>query len=180
MRSQRRSDTSPLLAAAGLIALLALTGCGGSSSKSTATTATATAPAHSTTKPLSQAQHDRLAKAGQELVSATTLFQSKLNRCAGRKRAEACVRRAARPAEVVVRDTRTTLTTLKAKTDGSCADSISAVGEQLSSLREDLGSLTQSTQQGDFTVATRLGADVQLGLRSFAGQSTLAQQACAG
>lgn len=179
MRFARGYDTSPLLATLVVIALLALAGCGGSSSKAkTAPAPTTAAPA--TKKPLDQAQRDRLAKASQGFVSATSLFQSKLNQCAGSKHSAACVRKAARPAEAVLRKTRRTLAALTAQTDGSCADSLGTVGDQLSSVSEDLGSLTQSTQKGDFKVATRLGAGVQTGLRSFAGQSTLAQTACAG
>jgi hypothetical protein len=178
MRFARGFDTSPLLAALAMIALLALAGCGGSSSKSKTTATTPPPPA--TTKPLDLAQRDSLTQATQKFVSAAVLFQSKINGCASNKTPAACVRKAARPAEKVARNTRRTITTLHSKTDGPCASGLTTVSDQLTSVTEDLGSLTQSTQKGDFKVATRLGTNVQSGLRSFAGQSTLAQQACTG
>lgn len=178
MRFACRCDISALVAAPAAIALLAFAGCGGSSPDSK--TATATTPPPATTKPLDQAQRDSLATASQEFVSSASVFQAKLNGCAADTHPAACVREAARPAEAVLRKTRRTLRALTATTDGSCADSLGSVGDQLSSVAEDLGSLTQSTQKGDFKAAPRLGASVQSGLRSYAGQSTLAQTACAG
>jgi hypothetical protein len=177
MRFAREFDRLPLLAALAMLALVALAGCGGSSSKPKPPTATAP-PA--TTKPLSVSQRDELRNTSKKFVDVTALFQSKVNRCPANKRPAACVRKAARPAEATLRSTRTTLNSLTAKTDGLCADTLDSVGEQLSSLREDLSSLTVSTQKGDFRVATRLGTNVQSGLRTFAAQSTQAQQACSG
>lgn len=171
-----------LCAALAVFALLALAGCGSSSSKSSSATATATATTTATSgKPtqLPQSRLDRLDRAVQSILSATTLFQSKLTRCVPQQARKSCVKRTARPAEAAVARSRKTIDTLAQRTGGTCSLSIQALSDRLSTLTEDLRAVTIAANDGDVGSFTKVGAGVQGDLRAFAAASQDSQKSCA-
>ncbi|MEA2156930.1 MAG: hypothetical protein QOE11_3070 [Solirubrobacteraceae bacterium] len=172
-----RRQSPTIIAVLVLMCLQALSGCGGSSSKP-ATTTTATAAVAE--KPLDQSQRDRVDRVDQRVISSASLFLSKINRCAARKRRKACVKSAIAPAERAVRNARATLVALKAAAGGQCADALSTVKDKITDVTDVLGPMAQATQTGDVAVSTRLGANAQTELRSFAALSLSAQTVCTG
>jgi hypothetical protein len=171
-----------LWAALAVIATLALAGCGGSSSKPAATTATATTATTADGKParLEQPQQARADRAVKRIISAITLFQSKLNSCVPAKETrKACVVRVVRPAERAVNSSRKTIDKLSEATGGGCSTVIQALSDRLDTLTEDLRAETLAAQQGDIAAYTQVGAGVQQDLRAFAAASQEVQKTCA-
>jgi hypothetical protein len=161
-----------LSVALAVIATVAVAGCGGSNDTKTATT-----PGKPTA--LTRAQADRLDKGTQDVVSAVPLFRSKIGRCVARKRGRgSCVRTAVGPAEASVAGSRKEIDTLKEQVGGGCANALSAARERLTTLTDDLSSMTQSALQGSFRTVTRVGANVQSDLAAFAQTATASRQSC--
>jgi hypothetical protein len=166
-----------------VIATLVAAGCGGSSDKpAVATATTATTPSTVDGKParLSTAQQARADRAVTRILSAITLYQSKLNACVPDKtKRKACVKRVVRPAERVVASAHKTLNALGKATGGGCSNAVQALSDQLDSLTEDLRAETVAASSGDAGAFTQVGAGVQQDLRTFAAASQEVPKTCA-
>ena len=161
-------------AAIAVAALLATVGCGhGSPASGGASSSSDPAGSGGT-------QAARLDRNAQHFVNATGVYLTKLNRCVVSKHKGQCVRAAARPADAVVIATRKDVVAMKGGAPAACADGLDGVAESISQVTDDLRPMTSAALTGDFRLATRLGPDVQVQLRSFVQSIRGAQQACAG
>jgi len=157
-------------ALAAVVWLLAVAGCGGGSSTS--------APASSDAAGSGGTQAARLDRSATRFVNATGTFLTRLNRCVVSKDKDACVRKAATPADAVVKSTRKDVVAMKTKAPAACADGLDGVAEAISQVTDDLRPMTTAALTGDFRASTRLGPDVQNQLRGFVAAIRGAQQAC--
>ena len=109
-----------VLAVIGLIALLALAGCGKSDSKK---------------ETLDQAQQKRFDAGIDEFLSSGTTFILGVKRCAGRSGRAGCVRKASAPLNASANKTRATIVDLQRGVSGACASQLDlTAGEVTKSL----------------------------------------------
>ncbi len=174
----RLSDRTLRATVAAVLAATALAGCGGSSSDTaTATTTTATT-ANGKPTTLTGSQTADLTAARQSIVNAASGFLVTINRCPALKDRKACVRRAVKRADPVIRKSRDTIAALAASVGGDCAAQIGDVRSKITDVTDTLGPMAESTSTGNLRNAQRLGSEAQVSLRAFATSALIVDRAC--